>query len=74
MPMIWHGASITARLGEIEFFVFFFVGGRSPPTPPEMRKGHAAMPRGPFAWHEVGRLSVVVFGLFVGLGVGFLFL
>ena len=37
---------------------FFFVGGQSPPTPPELRKGCAAMPHGPFAIHGLVRLGV----------------
>ena len=56
-------------------FLFFFVVGRSPPTPPEMRKGHAATPRAPFAFHEVVRLGVLFFALaFCGFGEAFCFL
>ena len=40
----------------------FLCGGTSPPTPPELRKGRAAMPHGPFAIHEVVRLGFFVFG------------
>ena len=67
-------------------FLFFCVGGRSPPTPPEMRKGHMATPCALFVFHVVVRLGALflawcVVGLtelfcvwlrsLVGIGEGF---
>ena len=60
--------NLTISTGRDKFF-FLCVGGRSPPTPHEMRKGHVAMPRALFAFHEAWEAwGVVGWGLLVGFG------